>query len=444
MSTSAPPLRLPFFYGWVVVSIAFVTMAVSVNARTAFSLLFPPILDEFGWARGQTAGAFTVGFIAASAFAPVFGVLMDRFGPRLVIPLGAVIVSTGFFVATYINTPAMLYLSLGVLVVGGAIGMSYIGHSMFLPNWFVRKRGLAVGIAFSGVGVGAILLLPLTQRYIEAAGWRAACLAMAFAILIVVIPLNALFQRREPADIGLEPDGGAKRDRAGNATAPIDNVVDADWAATDWTLPRALRTGRFWWIVAGAFTGLYAWYSVQVHQTRYLLDVGFGTAESALALGLVGLFGIGGQIGIGALSDRIGREWAWTIACLGFAICYVALIALGSLPEGWLVLVMVIGQGLLGYGLASLFGAIPAEIFAGRRFATIFSVMTIGANIGAGLGPWITGVLFDRTGSYDLAFAVCIVMSLVSAGCIWMAGPRKIRLVAGQAARRAALSAEVL
>ena len=436
--SQSPPLRLPFFYGWVVIAVAFVTMAVSVNARTAFSLLYPPILDECGWQRGQTAGAFTVGFFAATIFAPLFGILMDRFGPRLVIPLGATIVAAGFVAATWIASPWALYLTLGLMVVGASVGTSYIGHSMFLPNWFVRKRGLAVGLAFAGVGLGAIVLLPLVQAYIETAGWRAACIAIAVAIVIVIIPLNLVFQRRQPADLGLEPDGGGPRDRDGNTVRPVDPVVDRAWAETDWTLRKAIRTGRFWWISGGYFAGLYIWYSVQVHQTRYLLDIGFGATEAAFALGLVGLFGIAGQIGVGALSDRIGREWGWTLASLGFAVSYVALLMLAELPARWLVYVMVIAQGLLGYGLATLFGAVSAEIFAGRRFATIFAALTVCSNIGAGVGPWVTGAIYDMSGSYRWAFVLCLGMCAVSALCIWMASPRTVRLVGGQAARRGA------
>jgi len=146
--------RLPFFYGWVVVAVAFVTMGVGVNTRTAFSLLFPPILAEFGWDRGRTAAAFSIGFIAAIAYAPVIGMSMDRFGPRVVIPLGAVLVSAGMILATFITQPWHLDLTLGVLVGGGTIFLSYMGHSLFLPYWFARRRGLALGIAFSGVGAG--------------------------------------------------------------------------------------------------------------------------------------------------------------------------------------------------------------------------------------------------------------------------------------------------
>src|SRR5712691_3746006 len=134
------PRRLPVFYGWVIVAVAFVTMGLGVNARTAFSLLFPPILDEFGWERGTTAGAFSFGFIAAIAYAPAIGMLMDRFGPRLVIPLGAVLVSAGMILATFISQPWHLDLTMGVMVGGGTIFLSYMGHSLFLPYWFTRRR----------------------------------------------------------------------------------------------------------------------------------------------------------------------------------------------------------------------------------------------------------------------------------------------------------------
>ncbi len=436
---SAMPMRLPFFYGWVVVSVSFVTMAVAVNARTAFSLLYSPILDEFGWERGVTAGAFAIGFFVATGATPLFGMMMDRWGPRVVIPVAALSAVVGFVLTTWIQTPLGLFMSFGLFVIAGSVGMSYIGHSMFLPNWFVSKRGLAVGIAFSGVGAGSITLLPLAQVIIESYGWRAACLALAGAVAVVVIPLNMIFQRRQPSDIGLEPDGGGRREKDGSVSAPVDNIVDSVWANTEWTLGKAFRTGRFWWLCSGYFCGLFAWYSVLVHQTRYLTDIGFGATEAAFALGLVGAFGVAGQIGLGALSDRIGREWAWSISCVGFVLCYLALIMLADGPSRFGLYVMVMAQGGLGYGLASMFGAIPAELFAGRRFATIFSVTAASANVGAGVGPWFTGAIFDATGSYYHAFVLSLVLSVVSAGCIWMAAPRKVRLVAGQAARREAL-----
>ena len=431
-----PVAALPFYYGWVVIAVAFVTLGIGVNARTSFSLLYPPILAEFGWDRGTTAAAFSIGFVSSTLLSPIAGMFMDRFGPRLVMPLGTVLVASGFVLATIASQPWHLYLTLGVLVVGGSIFLSCIGHSMFLPNWFVRRRGLAIGIAFSGVGVVSIVMFPALQSYIDSAGWRAACYAIAVLLVVTLVPLNIALQRRRPEDLGLHPDGEKRPE--GGAGSSGDNIVDPAWTQIDWTLGRALREPRFWWVFFGYFAGLYAWYSVQVHQTKYLVDVGFDATTAAFALGVVGLAGIGGQIGIGWFSDRAGREIAWTLSCVGYAISYLSLLALGAVPSALLMYVMVISQGLLGYGMASIYGAIPAELFQGRKFATVFGVLTLGGAFGAAGGPWLTGYLYDVQGNYQAAFWIGAVMAVLSAIFIWLAAPRRVRMVGGLAEKRRA------
>lgn len=425
--------RLPVFYGWVLVATAFVTMGVVVNARTAFSLFYPSILDEFGWSRALTAATFTTGLLASNAFTPFLGVLMDRLGPRVVFPVGLGLMSLGFALATRAQAPWQIHLTLGVLVAGASVFVSYMGHSLLLPNWFVRQRGLALGVAFSGVGVGSFLLLPWLQGLIGRVGWRGACWALVALTALVVLPLNMLVPRRHPEELGLRPDG---EEAPGGAARPAPvHVVDHAWAATPWTLGQAVRTTRFWWVFLGYFTGLFAWYAVQIHQTKYLLELGFSAQLAGWALGLVGLTGIAGQIGWGHLSDRIGREWAWTASGVGFAICYLALLALPTHPTRWLVYVMVAAQGLLGYGLASVFGAIPMELFQGARYSSIFAVLNLASNAGAGTGPWVAGLVHDRTGSYAPAFWIAIACSAVSVAAMWLAGPRKVRLVAGRVPR---------
>lgn len=430
-----PPVRLPFFYGWVVVAVAFVTMAIGVNTRISFSLLYPPILDEFGWDRATIAAAFSLGFAASALYSPFIGMAMDRFGPRIVIPFGALVISAGLALTTEATRPWHFYLSLGVLVIGGTVLISYVGHSMILPNWFVRRRGLATGIAFSGVGVGSIVLFPWLQGLIGTSGWRAACWALAGLLLVIVLPLNLALQRQRPADLGLMPDGD--RGEAGAAAGPevADNVVDHRWAATEWTLALALRTTRFWWLFAAFFGGLFVWYGVQVHQTKYLVEIGFTPALAAWALGLVGLTGIAGQIAIGHLSDRVGREWAWTLAATGFVLCHLCLLALEREPSTLLVYLMAASQGLLGYGLATVYGAIPAELFQGKHFGSIFGTLGSASILGAASGPWLMGAIYDRTGSYVPAFWLAIAISLVSVVCIWCAAPRKVRVVAGRIPR---------
>jgi MFS family permease len=422
-------VRPPIFYGWVIVAVVFVTMGVGVNARTAFSLLFPPILDEFGWERGITAGAFSFGFLVSAVLSPSLGRLMDRRGPRVVIELGVVLIGAGLLLATLVTRPWHLYATLGVMVGGGSVCLGYTGQSLFLPNWFVRRRGLAMSLAFSGVGVGSVILLPWLQALIGRAGWRAACWSMGLLVLVLLVPLNLLLRRR-PEDMGLAPDGD--RAGAGAAAARPSNVVDAAWAAVDWTLGRAARTARFWWIAIGYFCGLFAWYAVQVHQTKYLIEIGFRPTDAAWALGFVSLAGIPGQIGLGHLSDRIGREWVWTAGCLGFVICYATLLGLAGAPTMPLLYLMVVAQGMLGYGLTSVVGAIPAEIFQGRHYGSIFGTLMLSSIAGGAVGPWLTGVLHDHTGSYTLAFWIAIACSGVSAASIWLAAPRKVRAVAGR------------
>jgi MFS family permease len=422
-------VRPPFFYGWIVVGISFVTMALAINARTAFSLLFPPILDEFGWERGITAGAFSIGFLASTVFTPWMGSFMDRRGPQWVMGLGGLSLAAGLALAPLVSQPWHLYLTLGVLVAGGTIACGYTGHAVFLPNWFVRRRGLAIGIAFSGVGVGSIVMMPWLQSLIASGGWRRACWTAAAVVVVILIPLN-LLQRRRPEDLGLRPDGDAAV--ASTAEGPPANVVDPAWAAIDWTLGRAVRTARFWWIALGFLSGLFTWYAVQVHQTKYLLDIGFQPGLAAWALGLVGFAGIAGQIGLGYLSDRIGREWVWTLSSVGFALCYTALLVMRYHPTPMLLYAMVGVQGLLGYGLASVYSAIPAEIFQGRHYGAVFGTLSLFSSGGAALGPWVAGLIHDATGSYAAAFWVAMAASIISAIAMWLASPRHVRAVAGR------------
>src|SRR5262245_56301843 len=177
-------------------------MGVGVNARTAFSLLFPPILAEFGWERGVTAGAFSFGFLVSAVLSPSLGRLMDRRGPRVVIEMGVVLMVAGLLLAPLVRAPWQLYLTLGVLVGGGSVCMSYTGQALYLPNWFVRRRGLAMSIAFAGVGVGSIIVLPWLQTLIARGGWRTACWTLGLVALVLLAPLNLLV-RKKPEDLGL-------------------------------------------------------------------------------------------------------------------------------------------------------------------------------------------------------------------------------------------------
>src|SRR5260370_4581266 len=154
-------MRLPFFYGWIIVAVTFVTMAIGVNARTAFSLFFPPILDEFGWERGITAGAFSFGFLVSAGVSPLIGRLMDRSGPRAVMELGVALMGGGLLLAPLTTQPWHLYLTIGVMVGAGSVWLGYSGQWLFLPNWVNRLRGRAIGLGLPGVGLGSVAPIAL-------------------------------------------------------------------------------------------------------------------------------------------------------------------------------------------------------------------------------------------------------------------------------------------
>src|SRR3984893_420351 len=242
-------IMTPHISGWTEGMLEARAKLIAVSARTAFSLLLPPLIDEFGWQRGVVAGAFSFGFLFSAALSPIVGRVMDRHGPRVVIESGVCLLAAGLFLAPAIKEPWQLYATLGVLVGGGANLMTFTAQSLYLPNWFVRRRGLAISIAFTGVGIGAIVLLPWLQTIIGQEGWRASCWTMGLLVLLVLGPLNLLV-RHKPQDIGLLPDGAPSAPGTAKPRSAL-TVVDPAWTSVDWRIAGAIRTRRFWWIVLG-------------------------------------------------------------------------------------------------------------------------------------------------------------------------------------------------
>ena len=185
-------------------------------------------------------------------------------------------------------------------------------------------------------------------------------------------------------------------------------------------------------MVVGYFSAGFIWYAVQVHQTKYLIEIGFSATEAAWALGLVAMVAVPAQIALGALSDRVGREIVWTIACIGFAICYAALLGLEAGRSEPLLYLMVLSQGLLGYALTGIMGPIVAELFEGRHYGTILGIASGSLIAGGAVGPFVAGVVHDQTGSYRIAFLIAIALSLLSSLAIWLAAPRRVRVVPGR------------
>ena len=254
---------------------------------------------------------------------------------------------------------------------------------------------------------------------------------------MLLVPLNLLL-RKQPQDIGLHPGRRRRAERGVRRAARQSNIVDPQWAAVEWTLSRALRTARFWWIALG-----YCRRPLRLvrragapdqisHRDRRLgRRKPRGRSVSSAS------FGVPGQIIFGHLSDRIGREWVWAIGCLGFAICYAALIALQAGTSPVLLYTMVLAQGFLGYSPTPRCSARSSRRSTkGRTSARSSAPRCSRPSTGGAVGPWVTGLIYDHTGSYDLGFWIALAACALSALAIFIAAPRKVRLVAGKLPKR--------
>lgn len=423
--------RTRFFYGWIIIGVSFLTIAATYGIRYSFTIFYVAMLKDLGWSRASLAGAFSVAMLIYGIFSPFIGGLMDRFGPRRLFPLAALVLALGMVASGYIQAPWHFYLTYGVLITLGLNGLGAVPHAPIISNWFILKRGLASGIIMVGYGVG-IVFAPLIQQMISRWGWRGAFPIFGVIVAALVIPLTAIFQRLHPQEKGLHPDGLEQEDlerlkRAYGTRVDVSSI-DPVWTSQDWTVRKALRKVRFWGLMLANINFGFFMGTILVHQAPFIVDAGFSKMFAATILGLTGLVNAGGNLLWGTLSDRIGREWTYTLACGCAFFSMILLILVKGTSNPW----FLYGHGILfglGYALASLWQGIAGDLFQGKQYGAIFGLMTVGFGVGNFLGPWLGGYLFDTQGTYAVALTICLAATLLSSLFIWVAGPRQVRLV---------------
>ncbi len=424
------------FYGWIVVAVSFVTLIMIYGLRYSFSVFYVAILDEFGWSRADTALIFSASLVTYGVVAPISGALLDRFGPRWIISIGALLATIGGILCSASNNIWQFFLFYGVVfALGTALG-GWVPNTALISNWFVRRRGLAYAI-FTG-GFGASFLVPLlAQRLIDGISWRNAFIVMGAMIGVIVIPLVVLFQRHRPQDSGLLPDGASSAEGKGTkiAVAAEALVVDKKWAATDWTLLKALKTYRFWALMLAMFC---SWglgqNMITAHQVAFTMDLGYTSSFAALIFSLYGVMYLSGNL-LGFVSDRWGREptivLGFSMAAIGIVMLLVAsLIGTGASP--WLFYLYTaffgMGAGINGPTLT----AAAADIFQGKHFGSIYGMIVVGFGIGGAFSPWLGGRIYDVTGRYTWAWIAVLVGLFFATVLMLIASPGKVRHVAGR------------
>ena len=418
------------FYGWIVLGLAFLTMLVAYSLRYNFSVFYVAILEYFGWGRGATAAALSINLVVYALSSPIVGNLVDRLGIRRMIPVGAILLGLALAACSRITAIWQFYLLIAVTAFGSC-AMGFVPHMPMIANWFSKRRGLAVGILNAGI-VSAAMIAPAIQYLISTLGWQGAFLVLAGISAVIVAPLAAIFQRQRPEDKGLMVDGTIEENTTNKKAALDELVVDKEWASQDWTLARAVKTHRFWWLILMcAFLGLYC-YTFMSHQVAYLTDVGY---PKTFAAGIVAIFSALAVVGSMCtfISDRLGREVTFTIGSMTTLIGVIVLMLIQSTLYPWMPYLYTIMFGF-GFGISTaLMAVVSADLFHGEHFGAINGIAMSCFVGGGAIGPWFAGHIFDITGSYAQAFPLMYFSIFASIAFMWLASPRKVRAVPGKA-----------
>jgi MFS family permease len=420
-----------FYYGWVIVAVSFFTLFLTVGMRFSFGVFYVAILQEYGWGRAETAGAFSVAMITHALFAVVTGNLIDRFGPRMLFPLGATFLAMGLAAASRITTIWHLYLFFGIVMAIGINTISYGPHMSLIPKWFIRKRGLASGLVVAGIGVGTMVIAPVIQFMIDTVGWRSAFLVLAGMILGVVVPMTALFQRRSPEEVGQFPDGVVPDSRITLAPQP-----EGPWKDTlfpnlpeQWTLRAALSSRAYWWVALMYFAAGFYTNMLVVHQAAHIVDAGYSPSFAAALVGLVGLLRSAGGVVGGSFSDRVGRSIGYTLGgCITFA-GMVFFILVRDTSLSWLLYAFVILFGCGSGAMMPIIAASTADLFPGNFLGRIIGTLVVGFGFGGALGSYLAGYFYDKVGSYSISFLLVMLILCLGAFGMWMAAPRHRKIL---------------
>lgn len=433
--------KAPFFYGWVIVGVSFVTLTLTTSMRSSFAVFYIAILKEFGGSRAGSAGPMSLAMIMAAAGGLLAGWLVDRLGARRFIPLGALVLAFGLLASSRIQSLWQYYITFGLLTSGGVSALWYVPQGVLISKWFNAKLAAAFGIALAGIGIGNVIVVPIAQGLIETIGWRTTYLVLGIVVAAVLIPMNGLLLRSSPQEMGLQPDGESSRKsgKSGKAKSRTRMVVkDEQWVNTEWSLPLAIHTYRFWLLGVINLCNGFRTNLLNTHQVIYLVDKGFSPMVAATFFGLTYLWGTIGSVSWGFVSDRYGREVAQSAITAFMIAGIVALGAIGSKFDWGLLNIFSFTYGF-GFGGTTPVGtSIHADLFQGKHFGTILGTLNMGFGLGGALGVWYGGHIFDTTGSYNLAFNICVALSILSIALVWVLAPRKIR---GPVRERAVVSA---
>jgi OFA family oxalate/formate antiporter-like MFS transporter len=392
------------FYGWVIVGVSFLATFAQVGFfNTVIGIFLPALHDEFGWSRAEIAGAVALGSILGGLLAPLFGIVVDRYGARWVMAGPAIAMAITCLLLAEQRDLLHFYL---LFAFGRGLGIAAIQASavVAVSNWFIRRRPFAIALGTLGIRVGNAVLPLVVAFVISTRGWPDGFRVLAVVLLILVVLPPLLFLRRRPEDLGLRPDGDP----------PVHDEVD-DLSGTldpDWTLLKALRT-RAYWLVGGAFSlAIFGNGALNFHLVPHLVDQGLSIKDAALAITVLSICGACGSLLGGVIATRIRPRWTMVGALLFQCTGVLLLFTIDDLT---LALVYAIWYGFFLGAMVTQLQVVYADYFGRLQLGLIRgSFLPIALAFNA-IGPLFVGIWFDRAGDYNGAFICIIVLFILAA-----------------------------
>jgi MFS family permease len=399
----------PVFRGWFVVATSFAVLAVAYGMQFSFGVFVDPITDDTGWSTTVLSLAYALYVALYSLMSSVSGWATDRFGPRVVLVAGGAVLGAGWALLGVARSPWQVYLALGVVA---AVGMSasWVPTNATVVKWFVRRRGLAVGIASTGGSVGNFVVPPIVAACIVAFGWRPTLVAMGVLGGVALVVL-ARWMVRSPESVGLHPDGDP---------APLATATATAAAASGFTVGQARRTGTFWVIFAVfALTWLVVFVPF-LHVVPFAEDLGVGSLMAAWVVSVIGIGGAAGRLLVGPGSDRLGRRTALAAMLAAQVVGFLGLAAAEGLP---LLLPSAFVFGFAyGGGVTTMPGLVGDYFGRAHAGSIVGAIFALSGSLAA-IGPFVAGLLYDATGSYRSSFVLSAACNLAALGLVALLRP---------------------
>jgi MFS family permease len=408
------------YHGWWIVAAGFVCTLLAIGGTTySFGLFVAPLSEEFGLSRADANGGFIFLLLGFALWAPIVGRLMDRMPARAVMIGGAALFAIGFALIALAQSPLIMGLAVLGPVSLGTVACGALASNTLTARWFRARRGRAMGLLAIATSAGGFVVPPLTALLMTQLGWRGALGVLGLIVFVVVSLCVGLLVRDRPSDLGLELDGAAP---AAAQPAPA--------TERSWSFRELLRTPNFWLIAWGTGILLAADQALLASMIPYGIDAGFGAQRAALLMSCLTFSAIFGKLAIGMLADRVDKRWLFTAV----AACNLAFLVVLLLSPGFVTLLVaccIIGLAI--GGTYPLWMTLTADCFGSTSFGAVMGTMNFVVMPFSIAAIRFIGEVFDRTGSYDLAFQVFIATAFVATALIWMV--RLPRASAGQHGR---------